>query len=321
MSHARRVLTLVALSAVAFGCRGSKTGPVVAEGDGVVISVDQFKAKLEEQSPFVRARYASLDRKKEFLENLLRFELLAAEARRQKLDQDPEVQETLKKIMVQRLVRKSFDEGAATDVPESDLRQYYDEHKDEFVKAERVRVSQILVRSAPNAPDRGAREAAARKIVARLKAEQAKNPLAFASLAREASDDAATKASGGDLGYRTREELEKQYGKAVAEAAFGLQRVGDESPVVASDEGFHLLKLAARQPALDRPFESVKAQLAGRVARERRTKDFDGFVQKLRSSAGIKVNDGELEKITVTAAAAPPGAPGAEPGHAAAARP
>jgi len=285
--------------------RSDKKGPVVAKGAGVVVTSEEFKAKLDEQSPFIRARYSTLERKKEFLENLIRFEVLAAEAQDQKLDKDPEVQATLKKIMVQRLVRKAFDEKEAGHASESDAKKYYDEHQDEFVKAERVRVSQIFLKANRGSPDRTRKSADAKKLYAKLKADQIKNPLAFANLARDASDDSGSKGAGGDLGYHTREELESQWGKEVADGAFGLKDVGQESGIIESPQGLHVLKFGARQPGMNRSFEEAKPQLIARVGREKRTKDFDEYVKKLREKAGIKIDDAELEKIVVSVAPSP----------------
>src|SRR3990170_661834 len=171
---------MIVLAAVAFAAscsKGSDTkGPAVAKGDGVVVTADEFKARLEEQSPFIRARYTTLDRKKEFLENLIRFELLAHQAVEQKLDKDPEVQATLKKIMVQKLVRKAFDEKESGQVSDGDARKYYDEHKNEYVKPERIRLSQIFVKAEKGSADRSKKSAEVKKLYAQLKVDGAKNP-------------------------------------------------------------------------------------------------------------------------------------------------
>jgi peptidyl-prolyl cis-trans isomerase C len=304
----------VAIAAIAACSKGAK-GPVVASGSGFVVTTDEFKAKLDEQSPFVRSRYTTLERKKEFLENIVRFKVLAAEATRRKLDQDPEVQETLRKIMVQKLVRQEFDDNGGKGVPDPEVRSYYDAHLAEFQQPERVRASMIFLRADKGSPQRAAKADAAKKTFARLKAESAKGPLAFSSLARDVSEDPATKAAGGDLGFRTHEELEKQWSKEVADAAFALKDVGQESSVVEAPQGFFLLKLGARQPGTHRTFEELRPQLAARIARERRTADFDAFVKKLRDSADVKVNDAELDKLAVAAVPMPPspGQPGAQP--------
>jgi len=208
--------------------------------------------------------------------------------------------------MVQRLVRRSFDEAGAGAPSEQGAREFYEGHRDEFVKPERLRLSQILLRAEKGSAQRAARAAEARRLLARLEAEGQRNPLLFASLAREVSEDAETRSSGGDLGYRSREELEGVGSKALAGAAFALRNPGDESGVVETDLGFHILKLTARQPALNRSFEDVKAELVARIGREQRTKAFDAFVKKLREKAKVEIADAELDKIPVSPAVAPP---------------
>jgi len=81
--------------------------------------------------------------------------------------------------------------------------------------------------------------------------------------------------------------------------------MGQDSPIVESAQGFHLLKLAARQPGHDRKFEEVKGQLLARIGRESRTKEFDEYVKKLREKASIKIDDAELEKIAVSSVSPP----------------
>jgi peptidyl-prolyl cis-trans isomerase C len=294
----RHVSLIVVLAALAACSKGKKEGPLVAEGDGVAVTAKEFQKKLDEQSPFIRSRYSTLERKKEFLENLIRFELLAKEARAKGLDKDPEVQETLAKVMVQKLVRNAFDDEG-NKPSDGDVRAYYDSHLDEFVRPERLRLSAVFFEAPAGSPLRAQKGADARKALARIKVEGQKNPLAFSNVARELSEDAVSRASGGDLGYRTREELTKQYSAEVANAAFALKNVGQESGVVESPRGFVILKLGARQAPIDRPFDEVKTQISARIGREARTKDFDGFVKKLRDGASIKINDAELEKIAV----------------------
>jgi peptidyl-prolyl cis-trans isomerase C len=312
MLQPNRLLVSLIVIVAAVGCsKGSgKKGSVVAKGDGIVVTADEFKAKLDEQSPFIRSRYSTLDRKKEFLENLIRFELLAHEAEVQKLDQDPEVKETLRKLLVQRLVRKAMEsKDGAAQVSDSNLKNYYQQHLEEFQKPERLRLSQIFLKAEKGSPDRVKKAAEAKKLYAQLKTDEAKNPLAFANTARDFSEDAGSKAAGGDLGYRTKEELEKQFSKEVAEAAFLLKDPGQETGIVESSQGFHVMKLGVRQPAVNRSLDEVKAQLTSRLGRETKAKEFDDYVKGLREKAGIKIDDGELEKIAVAAAPAPASQP------------
>ncbi len=309
-----RRIVVIGLCAAALACsqQKGKKGPAVAKGNGITITADEFKARLDEQSPFIRARYTTLDRKKEFLDSLIRFEVLAREAEKQGLAKDPDVQNTLKKIMVQKLVQKNFqDPGSATDVPEPDLQKYYDSHKEEYVRAKRVRVAAVVWSAPQGSPDRAKKLATAQKALAKLKVEEKKNTLAFAQLVAEYSEDAATKGMAGDLQFKTQEELEKAVSKEVSDAAFKL-KPGETSGIVQSPQGLYLLKYTGEQPEMNRTFDQVKAQIANKLHREKKTKEFDEWLKNLREQAKITVDDKALEAIEVQAAA--PGGPMAGPG-------
>jgi peptidyl-prolyl cis-trans isomerase C len=320
MTHTYRFAAVLALGLLAVaGCsspsgdapKAGKTGEVVATVGNDVITVDDFNAKLDEQSPFIRARYNTLERKKEFLDNLIRFEVLAQEAKRRGLDKDPEVQATLEKVMVQRLIRAEFDESTAgKDLPEEDLKKYYDEHIEDYVKPERVRVSHIFFAAPADPAGRSKVKSHAARVLAEVKGKEAgTDKTAFVNTARELSEDAASKAAGGDLSFKTREELSALWGAKFANAAFGLDSIGQIADLVEGDKGFHLVKLTGRQNALDRPFEQVKAQIQNRLSRDKRTKAFDDFVAGLRLQANVKVNEDVLDAIEVRPAGDDPKPP------------
>jgi peptidyl-prolyl cis-trans isomerase C len=291
-----------------------KTGPAVARGTGVLITADEFKARLEEQSPFIRARYSTLERKKEFLDNLVRFEVLANEARRQGLDKDPEVISTVEKILVQKLVQRKFqDQSGAKDIPDADLQKYYDEHHDEFFRPRRMRLAGIVWTAPKGSPERAKKAAAAARVVKEVKAEEKKNAMAFAAAVTKHSEDAASRAVAGDLGFKTRAEMETAWGPAVAEAASAL-KMGETSGLLETDAGLMMLKATGVQEELNRPFEAVKQQIAGKLFREKRTKDFDALVKRLKDEAKVTVDEKALEAVTVAGAAGPTVVPGAVPG-------
>jgi peptidyl-prolyl cis-trans isomerase C len=294
-----------------------KSGPAVAQGEGVVVTVAEFQARLDEQSPFLRQRYQNLERKKEFLDSLVKFEILANAAEKEGYQNDPDVQLTLKKAMVQKLVQKRFGDADGKDISDADVQKFYDEHKDDFVKAPRVRTSALLVAATP--ADRAQKGAQARKLLADIKAKAKKDPQAFQAAVRASSDDAASKGNGGDLGFRSQDEYAKQFGEPFA------VKDGDEV-VVETQQGFWIVRVSGRQEGVSRTVEQVKPQIQSRLQREKRTKEFDDYVKKLREEAKVTVNDAELEKIVVSAAPAagpggmppggmPPGGmpPGAQP--------
>src|SRR5262245_33958933 len=154
----------------------------LARIDDVVITVGEFQSRINQQSPYVRARYTSLERKKEFLDNLVRFEVLAKEAEKKGLQKDPEVVRTMKQVMIQKLMKDEFDNRVKLDdVSDADCKAYYDAHLDEFNKPEEVRVALILLAS----------EMAAKKVLAdpRIKGVESAG---FRTLVGEYSTDEAT---------------------------------------------------------------------------------------------------------------------------------
>lgn len=305
-----RSLPAVLLSLTLTGCGGGSSpsqgkggkadGPPVAIVNGHALSTQEVKAKLEEQPPVIRGRYTSLEKKKEFLDNLIRFELLVQEARKRGLDQDPEVQATLEKVMVQKLLRTQ-QEAAAGALGEAELRKYYDEHLSEFVRPERVRVSHIFL-AAPqgDAGKRAQARAAAVKLLSEVKAQEAGAARsAFELAATQQSQDNGSKSAGGDLGFRSREELAQSWGATLADAAFGLKTVSELGQVVETEKGFHLVKLLGRQLGMEQSFEQARPRLESRLLAERRAKGMDDFINGLKSQARIEVKDDALEQLKI----------------------
>jgi peptidyl-prolyl cis-trans isomerase C len=275
------------------------------------VTADEFKARLDEQSPMIRASFTNLDRKKQFLDNMLRFELLAKAAEKEGLANDPDVQFTMKKVMVSKYYQRFFQDQNGGAVPDADVQKYYDEHHDEFHRAAKVHASHVFLKAEAGSPERASKAKEAKKLLAKLLVEEKKNPNALVALARESSDDARTKAMGGDLALKTVDELEKEYGKELAQA---VAKLGDNqtSPTVVEEEhGFHLVRVVGRQPEMNRSFDEVKPQISARLNSQKKSKDFDDFVKKLREDAKIQVNDAELDKVAVapTGPTGPGGAP------------
>lgn len=286
----------------------SKGSTVASESGGTTlvtigderITVEEFQNKLMKQSPFLRARYTTAEKKLEFLESMIKFDLLAREARRRGLDEDPDVQDTMKKVMVQKLMRQR-DQDAGQPIATEILQKYYQDHIDDYDKPERIRSSHIFLAAAKD--DLAARNLQKKKAKALRKQLIARkaDPLAFQNLAKEASEDAASKARSGDLNYQAIEDLTSAWGEPFATAVFAMPNVGDISEIIETDKGFHIAKLSGRQKAFNRTFEQVQKQIEGRVRREQRSEQFENFVAELREKDKVEINESLLEKVEVAA--------------------
>jgi peptidyl-prolyl cis-trans isomerase C len=312
-------LAACALSvAVLPACKKGHGGPVVAHVGDEVITADEFKRRMDEQSPFLRARYNTVERKKELLEALVRNELLAQEAQREGLDKSPAVRDAFKRAMVQELIRKQLDEKSpGADISDADLKAFYQAHVDDYVKPERARVYHIFL-PAKDAKEKAQAKAKALALIKDIQAREKKGePNAFQVTAMKESKDPLSAPMGGDLRFLSKDELAKAHGTELANAAFDLKSPGDISAPVDTPNGIEIAKLQVKTVALNRTFDESKDAIRGRMARERRSKQYDDFVKKLREDGKVSIDEVELAKVNPAEPAplaqpvAPPAAPGA----------
>jgi len=294
--HLLSLAACVVSAAVLPACKKGHSGPVVAHVGDEVITADEFKRRMDEQSPFLRARYNTVERKKELLEALVRNELLAQEAQREGLDKAPAVRDAFKRAMVQELIRKQLDEKSpGADISDADLNAFYRAHVDDYAKEK----AQAKARGVALMKDIQARE---------KKGE----PNAFQATAMKESKDPLSAPMGGDLRFLSKDELAKSHGAELANAAFDLKNPGDMAGPIETPNGIEVVKLQVKTVALNRSFEESKEAIRGRMARERRSKQYDEFIKKLRDEGKVAIDEVELAKVTPTEAA-PLAAPVASP--------
>ncbi len=133
------------------------------------------------------------------------------------------------------------------------IEQRYQERLDEFMQPEEIRVRHILLTG------EDARERAEEALV---KLQEGQD---FAALARELSDDLATKEQGGDLGFFPRGRMLPEF----EEAAFVLE-LGETSSPVETARGVHLIRMEEREAGFEKTREEVAPELARGLLEEDR---------------------------------------------------
>jgi peptidyl-prolyl cis-trans isomerase C len=251
---------------------------VVARIDGHPITRAEFDRHLARQSPFVQARYASPERRRELLANLVRFEVMAREAAKRGYGRDPDVVRFVKQRAIEEMIAKELDGSfKPEDVPEAELQPYYQAHPELFTQKEAVRVSQVLVKD----PETAAR------IAAQARALAPRDEKGFRKLVEQHSIDEDSKQRGGDLTFLEKDD--RNHPATVIEAAYALDQIGQVSDPVETDKGFHVLRLTQKRLGFLRPFEDVKRQVRTLVYQERRAKKVDEWVQQMRGRVKIEV--------------------------------
>lgn len=144
-------------------------------------------------------------------------------------------------------------------ITQEEAMDYYKSHKGEFSTQAKVHGRDIFI-AVPQSADPSAQQ---KMLIAKKVYDEAKAGGDFAALARQYSEDAATKASGGDLGM-----VEAATLPAPLKAAFDKMKPGEVTGPVRTEGGVHILKLESKEAATETPFEAV----SGKVIENMKTK-------------------------------------------------
>ncbi len=279
--------------------QSQKEGSVMAQMDGFTLTTSEVEQRLNSQSAFVRSRFKDRAEKLKFVDQQIRVEALAKEAVELGYHKSPEVQDALKKIIVQKLTREKFDSAVRPqEITDAELQAYYDSHKDEYNKAEMVRLAQIVFAYGPDE----ATKSAAQKKAAAIGKEAAKEKLLndrkhFKDLVAKHSEDAETKKVGGDLRYLTNKQLVEKFGQTVADAAFGMTDINQVVGPIAGKTGFHILKRTGHRKAIVRTLDQVKNPIRNVLYREKRSANFDKYVEDLKKKFNVKVFADKIDEV------------------------
>jgi peptidyl-prolyl cis-trans isomerase SurA len=178
--------------------------------------------------------------------------------------------------------------GSHVVIPEPELRQYYEQHKAEYMRQEQVFLSQIFISTEGKTPEQiAAAEAKAKDLVARARKGEK-----FADLAASNSDDTETARNGGQLPPRGRGMSLKE----IDDFAFKQKKGSVTDPIPTKNPaGFAIVRIDERFEAGQAPFEEVKEQIQDKMQEPRMAPKVREFLTKLRQQAFLEVKDGYVD--------------------------
>ena len=206
------------------------------------------------------------------------------EAFQMKLDGEGFTQESFRAHIGRMMVAKQYlDEirMSAAEVTDADLEQYYEDNKRRLTLPEQIRVRHILITWKPmgKPDDRAYIRESMLPILERARAGED-----FAALAREYSDDYATKQAGGDTGFFHRGQMAPTF----EEAAFALEP-GEISDPVETSFGVHIIRLEERRAEELLAFDDIRDQLREHVQNEQVEQAVRTEIDRLTAAADIKI--------------------------------
>lgn len=287
----KKVIIAVLLVVFVFGCNkkatsqestttSAKKGDVVVEVGDVKLTEEDVKEELAAIPPQLQPYVATKEGKKEFIESLVKRELLYQEAKAKGIENSEKVKKDLEKIKKRLLVDAFLRESIASDVKVDDntLKEFYKKNEKKFVEPEKTHTKHILVKD--------------KKLADEIAEKLKKSPDSFEKLAAEHSIDSSGK-NGGDIGAHEKGTLVPEYEAAMEK----LKKPGDISPVVKSQFGYHIIKLVSRDKSAAPKFEDIKDEVKEEYLRENQKTMFEKIVSDLKKKYNVKLNDAAIEKL------------------------
>jgi hypothetical protein len=170
------------------------------------------------------------------------------------------------------------------EVSPDELLQYYQEHLADYEYPARARWEELMVRKDRFASSREAYAEIARlgnEVWQRGRAQGLRGP-AFAEIAKSNSDGFTAK-DGGIQDWTSKGALKAT---AIDQALFSLQ-LGQMSPILESDEGFHIVRVLERKEAGREPFSDVQGKIRDKLKEQRFRAEVEKYLASLRRDARI----------------------------------
>lgn len=271
------ILPLIAFALVA--CTKKEQGKTLATVNDEVITMEQFSTELDKIPTNMKMLVVSQSGKRNFLDRLVVKKLLLREAKKEDIEKNKEFQDRLADIKDQLIIESLLKKKVQLNLnlTDGDLKKYYDSNREQFKRDQEIETSQIVLKT----------EQEAKEIQGKLiKGES------FEELARTYSVDPSAKATGGKIGYHPKGTLIPEY----EQAAFKLTKVGQLSPIVKTQLGYHIIRLEGTKPPSYVPFEEVKEFIKQKMGQEKQAEVLEKYIAELKKTAKITVNEDLLKE-------------------------
>ncbi|MDD5688049.1 MAG: peptidylprolyl isomerase [Elusimicrobia bacterium] len=286
------IFVFLSFSFFLFGC-SNKSEKVLAKVGSEKITLSEFQQMLQSAPPNLQDYLSTDIGRKQYLDALLKEKMVLIAAKKQGIQNRPAVKKNLAelekrlkdnyiKLKDETLVDEFVKEKTA--LGDTEVKDYYEKHKDDFENPSELKVSHILL---PTEND-------AKNILERIKKGED-----FQKLAKELSIDKMTAQKGGDLGFFGK----RQYVKEFEDAAYNIKKIGDVSDVVKTPLGFHIIKLTDKKQLKAKKLEEVETEIKQVIQKEKLDKWMEDISKQYKPEINYELlskNFGQENKLNNT---------------------
>lgn len=272
-----------------------------APADDVLGKAGAFEVRLSEVRQSLQAltepEREALSREpaalNQYVRALLVQKLILREALAKQWDQSPRVTERLQ-LLKDGIIANTYLESLSTPGEgypgEAELQAAYDASKDTLLQPKTWRLAQIFVAAAT--PDGEAK-------AGRLKTSLAAPGADFALLARALSEEPASAARDGEIGWLAEDQLHPE-----VRAVLPTLDLGQHTPApVRMEDGWHFIKVLDIREAHTPTLQQIREPLAQRLRQEKLRAESQAFVGRLLEENPIAINEMLLSRLLTGEAA------------------
>lgn len=243
---------------------------ILAEVNGKKISGVDYNLFIDSLNPQLKQYFGGDELNKDVVNELVYQALLYEDAMEKGMDKEDEFLQVVEKTKESMLKTYALGKLLATvEVTDKDLKKFYEENKEAFVKPESADASHILVEE----------EDKAREIYEKIQKGED-----FEELAKEFST-CPSKEKGGNLGTFTKGQMVKEFEDAVFE-----NEVGTITEPVKTQFGYHIIKINQKNDAEELSFDEVKDKIEAQVRRQKEQDIYNKKITELKDKYEVKMN-------------------------------
>jgi parvulin-like peptidyl-prolyl isomerase len=152
-------------------------------------------------------------------------------------------------------------------------------------------VAQIFISAPKGNPDASKEKAAAKKL-ARVRELLARAGADFSAIAKAESEDAASAAQGGEIGWLAEEQIQPEIRTQLPKL-----RINALSEPLRLDDGWHIIKVLDVREAHTPLLEQVRTQLVQQLRSERERQNREAYISKLLEASPLAINEATLSEL------------------------
>jgi peptidyl-prolyl cis-trans isomerase C len=277
----KMIAVVLCVAALLFGC--SREGDelkiktdLAAQVDDTKITNEEIDERFEALSEKQKDDFKGREGRAQLVERVIEEELLYKEAVAVGIENVAEVKENLERV--QRSIMVSgyykYEVVGKVEVPEEEIREYYESHQEEFTTRSLVKAQHILTSDSLKAV------ALKRRLDAGEK---------FGDIAVQESEDELTSSKAGHMGYFNPGGYIRGigYSDKFSEAVEELE-VGVISDVIAHERGYSIVRLSEKTPSKVEPLSEVRKRIDKRLRSIKANEAYQNKLSELKQKYHVE---------------------------------